>query len=108
MAPRVPHPAYPAKDNAILYGDKELYARIGRVADAEEGKELVESFEVPIRSGKAWIVRKGWSWFPVMRDITTHLLFIRAKRFYLVFSTEHLSQLLSHSSFRSNMYPFYT
>ncbi|RFU35384.1 hypothetical protein B7463_g947, partial [Scytalidium lignicola] len=59
MAPRVPNPAYPAKDNAILYGDKELYARIGQISDAEDGKKLVESFEIPIRSGRAWIVRKG-------------------------------------------------
>lgn len=59
MAARVPDPAYPAKDSAVLYGDKELYARIGKVAEGKGGKELVESFEIPIRSGKAWVVKKG-------------------------------------------------
>ncbi len=59
MAARVPDPAYPAKDSAVLYGDKELYARIGKVAEGKDGKELVESFEIPIRSGKAWVVKKG-------------------------------------------------
>jgi hypothetical protein len=60
MAARVPDPAYPAKDSAVLYGDKELYARIGKVAEGKGGKRLVESFEIPIRSGKAWVVKKGW------------------------------------------------
>jgi hypothetical protein len=59
MAARVPDPAYPAKDSAVLYGDKELYARIGKVAEGKGGKDLVESFEIPIRSGKAWVVKKG-------------------------------------------------
>jgi len=59
MTTRVPEPAYPAKDSAVLYGDKELYARIGKVAEQEGGKQLVESFEIPIRSGKAWVVEKG-------------------------------------------------
>lgn len=59
MAARVPDPAYPAKDSAVLYGEKELYARIGKVAAGKGGKELVESFEIPIRSGKAWVVKKG-------------------------------------------------
>jgi hypothetical protein len=59
MTNRTPEPAYPAKDVAILYGDKELYARIGKVAEQDGGKELVESFEIPIRSGKAWVVKKG-------------------------------------------------
>jgi uncharacterized protein len=59
MVPRVPDPAYPAKDSAVLYGDKELYARIGKVAAGKGAKELVESFEIPIRSGKAWVVKKS-------------------------------------------------
>jgi len=59
MATRVPDPAYPAKDSAVLYGDKELYARLGKVFEHNGGKALVESFEIPIRSGKAWVVKKG-------------------------------------------------
>ncbi|KAH6678636.1 hypothetical protein B0J14DRAFT_583161 [Halenospora varia] len=55
--PRNPSPAYPP--NAKIYGDKELYAHIGKIATSEGGKELVEKFEVPIRSGKAWVVKKG-------------------------------------------------
>lgn len=58
MAPRNPNPAY---DNQIVYGDKELYARVGKIAEDEAGKRkrLVEKFEIPIRSGKAWVVKKG-------------------------------------------------
>ena len=56
---RVPNPAYPAKDSTVLYGDKEVYARLGKIAEGEGGKELVEEFEIPIRSAKAWVVKKG-------------------------------------------------
>ncbi|KAN0117583.1 protein of unknown function (DUF1989) domain containing protein [Hyaloscypha variabilis] len=59
MTTRVPDPAYPAKDSAVLYGNKGLYARLGKVAEQDGGKDLVESFEIPIRSGKAWVVKKG-------------------------------------------------
>lgn len=58
MATRVPTPAYQDK-NGLLSGDKELYARLGKVAESEEGKNLIEEFEIPIRSGKAWVVKKG-------------------------------------------------
>ena len=61
MATRVPNPAYPAKDSAVLYGDKELYARIGKIAEQNDGKNLIEEFEIPIRSGKVWVVKKGES-----------------------------------------------
>jgi hypothetical protein len=58
MAPHDPRPAY---DNPIVYGDIEIYARLGKIAEQEEGaaKALVKKFEIPIRSGKAWIVKKG-------------------------------------------------
>lgn len=59
MTTRVPNPAYPAKDSAVLYGDKELYARIGKIAEQEAGKDLVDNFEIPVRSGKAWVLKKG-------------------------------------------------
>lgn len=58
---RTPEPAYPANDSKILYGDRELYERLGEIAvSRDEGfKRSVEKFEIPIRSGKAWVVRKG-------------------------------------------------
>jgi hypothetical protein len=57
MATRNPIPAY--QDTGVLHGDKELYARIGKIAEGDRGKKLVEGFEIPIRSGKAWVVKKG-------------------------------------------------
>ena len=58
MTARIPNPAYPA--SAMLYGDRELYARIGKVAGGRlNEKRLVEQIEIPIRSGKAWVVKKG-------------------------------------------------
>jgi hypothetical protein len=59
MTTQLPNPAYPAKDSAVLYGHKALYARIGKVAEQEDGKALIQKFEIPIRSGKAWVVKKG-------------------------------------------------
>ena len=59
MTNRVPNPAYPAKDNAVLYGDEDLYARIAKTAEQEGARRLVEEFEIPIRSGRAWVVKKG-------------------------------------------------
>jgi hypothetical protein len=60
MTARIPRPAYTA--NKVLYGDKELYARIGKVAEGGlNEKTLIEKFEIPIRSGKAWVVKKGMS-----------------------------------------------
>ncbi|CZT48282.1 uncharacterized protein RSE6_08956 [Rhynchosporium secalis] len=60
MSARVPNPpAYPSSDSTVLYGDKDLYTRIGEVAEKEGGKTLVEQFKIPIRSGKAWVVKKG-------------------------------------------------
>ena len=60
MPVRVPKPpAYPATDSVVLYGDKELYARLGKVAEQDGGKTLLDKIDIPIRSGKAWIVKKG-------------------------------------------------
>ncbi|RDW66406.1 hypothetical protein BP6252_10041 [Coleophoma cylindrospora] len=58
---RIPTPAYPAEDAAILFGDQALYARVIEAAAVENqaGKKLIEEFEIPIRSGKAWVVKKG-------------------------------------------------
>jgi hypothetical protein len=57
MATRVPHAAYPA--NPAITGDTEFYKTIGKIAEQENGKRLVEKFDIPIRSGKAWVVKKG-------------------------------------------------
>lgn len=61
MATKNPAPAYDETPNNsfALYGDKELYAKIGKIAEDEDEKTVVESFEIPIRSGKAWVVKKG-------------------------------------------------
>ena len=58
MVSKVPTPAYEDTGN-VLSGDKELYARIGQIAEEEAGKALIEEFDIPIRSGKAWVVKKG-------------------------------------------------
>ncbi|TVY46348.1 Uncharacterized protein LOCC1_G003611, partial [Lachnellula occidentalis] len=55
------HPAYdenPA-NSAALYGDKTLYKKIGVLSEDAAQKTLVEEFEIPIRSGRAWVVKKG-------------------------------------------------
>lgn len=56
-----PAPAYPAKDNAVLFGDTALYKRLGAIAESKDHKTLIEEFEIPIRSGRAWVVKKGAS-----------------------------------------------
>ncbi len=47
--------AYQAQAGSPLLVDRELYSRIGDPA----GRELVESFDIPIRSGQAWVVPAG-------------------------------------------------
>ena len=84
MAARVPNPpAYPSADSTVLFGDKELYARIGKVAEQEGGKSLIEKFEIPIRSGKAWVVKKG--------------LYPKASSYQLSASQKHLFHLQTSS-----------
>ena len=51
---RTPVPTYQAPKQSPVHPDRELYSSI-----ANASKELVESFTVPIRAGRAWIVRKG-------------------------------------------------
>lgn len=67
---RNPSPAYPAKDSAVLYGDKELYARIANTAEVKGQRKLVGEFEIPIRSGKAWVVKKGKYMFRLTTKLT--------------------------------------
>ena len=65
MTSKGPKAAYPAEDSSVLYGDQELYARLGKIAEQADGKrrEVVERFEIPIRSGRAWVVKKGEYFF---------------------------------------------
>lgn len=56
---RQPEPAYSTIDNPILSGDAELYARLTQTANEPGARMLIESFEIPIRSGRAWTVPKG-------------------------------------------------
>jgi hypothetical protein len=65
MTSSAPKPAYPAEDSSVLYGDTELYARLGKIAEGDSAKEVIEQFEIPIRDGKAWVVKKGGSLFPI-------------------------------------------
>ncbi len=53
---RNPAPAYQASGpESPLHADKQLYTKIGE----STARELVQSFNVPIRSGRAWNVPKG-------------------------------------------------
>ena len=54
MLDQVPVPAYKAGEGSRIQLDRQLYNRI-----ANAPKELVESFVIPVRTGRAWIVRKG-------------------------------------------------
>lgn len=55
MASRNPAPAYQATQVSPLDVDKNLYAKIGLT----EARKLVDSFEIPIRAGKAFFVPQG-------------------------------------------------
>lgn len=46
---------YLPDDDARLPVDRDLYGRLGEPA----GREAVEEFVIPIRSGRAWEVRAG-------------------------------------------------
>ena len=54
-SPRIPEPAYVASEGSPLHAERGLYTRIG----STDARELVESFTLPIRSGKAWVVPEG-------------------------------------------------
>ncbi len=55
MATRNPTPAYQATKGSILNVDKNFYKRIG----SSGARELVDAFEIPIRSGRAFVVPSG-------------------------------------------------
>ncbi|WP_207462821.1 DUF1989 domain-containing protein [Azospirillum sp. SYSU D00513] len=48
--------AYQASEGSILHVDKPFYQRI---ADRQDGRTLVDSFTIPIRTGRAWKVPAG-------------------------------------------------
>lgn len=52
---RIPSPAYRSSEESPLKVDQGLYSSIG----ATTSRELVQSFILPIRSGRAWTVPKG-------------------------------------------------
>ncbi|KAI4211634.1 MAG: hypothetical protein LQ351_005537 [Letrouitia transgressa] len=54
-SPRVPRPAYEPSKGSILHVDREFYGQIS----SSTAREAVQSFEIPVRSGKAWTVKKG-------------------------------------------------
>lgn len=54
-----PTPAYVASPGSILHADRDLYEKIAATAHSSHGRELIEKFVIPIRSGKAWTVPAG-------------------------------------------------
>lgn len=54
-SPQVPSAAYKVPQDSPILADQTFYSRIG----ATTSRELVESFILPIRSGRAWTVPKG-------------------------------------------------
>ncbi|EPQ31170.1 uncharacterized protein PFL1_01358 [Pseudozyma flocculosa PF-1] len=61
--PRLTQAAYQALPGGPLDVDRALYDRIGETGSSEaaskQHRELIDSFVLPIRSGKAWKVRAG-------------------------------------------------
>lgn len=55
MAARNPVPAYQATRGSPLDVDRDFYSRIG----ASGARERIDCFEIPIRSGKAFVVPRG-------------------------------------------------
>lgn len=53
--PQVPSPAYNVPLESPIIADRSFYSRIR----ATTSRELVESFILPVRSGRAWTVPKG-------------------------------------------------
>lgn len=54
MAEQGPVPAYQACEGSSVHPSRQLYTEI-----ANAPKELLTSFTVPIRAGRAWVVRQG-------------------------------------------------
>ena len=54
-----PQPAYIAQPGSILHADQDFYAPIGGTHDDASARREILSFELPIRSGRAWKVKAG-------------------------------------------------
>lgn len=52
---RAPSPAYKAVGSSPISVDQELYSNIAATTE----REVIESFILPIRSGRAWVVPQG-------------------------------------------------
>lgn len=50
-----PAPAYQATEGSPLHANRELYTKIG----ATKSRESINSFVLPVRSGRAWTVPAG-------------------------------------------------
>lgn len=59
MAASIPEPAYTAHPGSALHADRDFYTKIAATADLPDARELTESFILPIRSGRAWLVPAG-------------------------------------------------
>ena len=51
----IPSPAYKVSEGSPIHADRDLYSKIG----ATTSRILLDSFILPIRSGRAWTVPKG-------------------------------------------------
>jgi hypothetical protein len=89
MTSPLPNPS-PAYDSEVVYGNKTLYSRLNTLienyksgSDTESLVE-VENFEIPIRSGKAWVVKKGT--FPLLKSLASPSCSNSVPHFHLHFS----------------------
>ena len=55
ITPRNPTPAYQAEGNPLLHADRDLYTKLAN----SKAEKPIESFILPIRSGRAFVVPKG-------------------------------------------------
>ncbi|KAK5006225.1 hypothetical protein BJ546DRAFT_428082 [Cryomyces antarcticus] len=54
-----PQPAYQATPGSILHPDKVFYRKLASTADTPGSRHLLDSFTIPIRSGRAWTAPAG-------------------------------------------------
>ncbi|TKA80533.1 hypothetical protein B0A49_01024 [Cryomyces minteri] len=54
-----PQPAYQATPGSILHPDKVFYRKLTSTADTPGSRHLLDSFTIPIRSGRAWTASAG-------------------------------------------------
>lgn len=59
QADQPPQPAYQATPGSILNVDKAFYTSLANTASSPSSRTLIDSFTIPIRSGRAWTVPTG-------------------------------------------------